>query len=307
MHSIIIIGGPTASGKSTLALCIAQEMDAVIINADALQIYSRIPILSAQPSEEDKQKVEHQLYGVLTPEEHCSAGQWVTLARKVIDTAHQQGKTPIIVGGTGLYIKGLVEGLPAIPDIDPAVRSKVRTLHAEMGGEAFHGLLSASDPVMAARLHSGDSQRIMRAYEVLLQTGLSLATWQLQPPEQWYRPEQFKSWVIAPERTLLYRQCNERFGVMLERGAIDEVKALEDVAELSPVRKAIGVKELGHYIKGDNTLEEAITTAQTATRHYAKRQMTWFRHQLKDKRVIEFEDINQAKEQLYKEVITIPI
>lgn len=293
--TIIIIGGPTASGKSGLALYIAKEMDAVIINADAMQIYSRIPILSAQPSDEDKNAAEHALYEVLSPNEHCSVGKWIVLAREAIDQAHSQGKTPIIVGGTGLYIRGLMVGMPAIPDIDESVRSNARQLHIQLGSAAFHAQLAARDPVMAERLHPSDSQRVIRAYEVIEQTGRSLSLWQQDLPKTFYAKEQFKPFVILPERQLLYRQCNGRFDSMIERGAIEEVAALDDVDPASPALKALGIRELRDYILGGIPLEEAITTAQMATRHYAKRQMTWFRNQMPDAQAIEFTDLEVAK------------
>lgn len=295
MKTIIIIGGPTASGKSYLALCIAKESDAVIINADAMQIYSRIPILSAQPSVSDKGEVPHVLYEVLTPDEHCSVGKWMVLAREAIDRAHQEGKIPIIVGGTGLYIRGIVEGMPAIPDVEEAIRTHVRKMHTELGSSAFHALLAARDPVMASRLHAGDTQRVLRAYEVLEQTGRSLSQWQQEPPERVYKEEQFKSFVILPQRELLYQQCNQRFDSMIAQGALAEVAALADVNSASPALKALGIRELRDHISGAISLDEAVTQAQMATRHYAKRQMTWFRHQLKHAEVVEFEDIMAAR------------
>jgi len=279
MSSIIIIGGPTASGKSALALSIAQEKDAVIINADALQIYSAVPILTAQPSAADKAQVPHRLYGVLEADQQCSVGRWLGLAREAIDATLTKGRTPIIVGGTGLYLKSLIKGIPAIPAIDETVRQEARLLHSSMGGVAFHQLLTVRDPVMAARLHPSDSQRLMRAYEVIVQTGRSLAMWQQDPVERFYDARQFQCQLLLPPRERLYDQCNKRFLLMLEQGALDEVKALAGFDASAPALKAIGVKELRAVLEEKITMEEAIIAAQTATRHYAKRQVTWFRHQ----------------------------
>ena len=268
-------------------MSIAEEMDAVIINADALQLYKRIPILTAQPSEEDKEAVPHQLYGVLTPEQSCSVGIWVEMAREAIDCAHKQGKTPIVVGGTGLYLKGLMEGLPSIPEIDPLTRKEARVLMDSLGHEAFHKELASRDPVIAGRLHPSDTQRLLRAYEVVLQTGIPLSDWQQQEPVRAYLPEQFESSVILPERTQLYAQCDQRFHQMIGQGALKEVRALSDVPDSAPVWRALGAKELRDHLQGKMTLDEAIILAQASTRHYAKRQMTWFRHQLKGAKIVD--------------------
>lgn len=301
---IIILGGPTASGKSHLATVIAKKFDGVIINADAMQVYREIPIITAQPTEEDKKNIPHRLYGALPASEPCSAVKWLGMAKEAIDWVHGQGKVPIIVGGTGLYIHTLLEGLSPIPDIVPKLREEIRSQCKELGNAAFHTLLQQKDPTMAGRLNAGDTQRMVRAMEVIEQTGVSLAEWQQMPPVKNYDSACFFPIFIHPIREKLYAQCDGRFLSMLEQGALEEVRAL---AELSldpslPAMKALGVPELLAHLEGKYTREEAITKAQQSTRNYAKRQVTWFKHQLKGALEIEFGGIEEAEDQLMQQV-----
>lgn len=286
-RTIHIVAGPTAGGKSAYALSLAQKVgQAVIINADSLQIYDGLSLLTAQPSEEDKAAVPHRLYGHLHPNDTSSAGNWRDLAMAEIDVAFNEGRIPIICGGTGLYIKALMEGLSPMPDIPDEVRSEVDELYARLGVPGFYEELEKRDPVMAARFHPGHKARLMRAMEVLIATGKSLAEWQAAPlegpPDEWA----FEIHKIMPERDVLYDRCNARFEVMLEQGALEQVEAFtarvtaEEVRPGVPLSKALGYKELGAYLSGDLSREEAITRAQGETRRYAKRQVTWFRHQL---------------------------
>lgn len=297
LRPIIILAGPTASGKSQLAIAIAKIFDGVIINADAMQIYQELPVLTAQPSPEEQQGIPHQLYGTLQGNTPCSAAKWVTLTKAAIEQADQEGKTPIIVGGTGLYLKSLMEGLSPIPDISPAIREKIRKHAVEIGNPAFHEELQTLDPVMAEKLRPSDTQRLIRAREVLEQTGKSLADWQQEPPITYFPASRFLAFFLHPERSWLYDNCNTRFVKMLETGALQEVKALasKHYSPDLPVMKALGVPELLYYLDGYLTLEEATTTAQQSTRHYAKRQVTWFKHQLKGAHEITYQNAETAK------------
>ncbi len=277
----IVIAGPTASGKSGLALALAREFGGVVINADSMQVYAGLPILTAQPSAADQALVPHRLYGVLAPSELCSAARWRDLAAAEMEKAWAEGKLPIVVGGTGLYLRSLMQGLSPIPEIPDAVRNAVRRQLAELGNAAFHAHLAGRDPAMAARLEVGDSQRMVRALEVLEATGRSLADWQAEPLEggvdaAWH------SIALLPERDRLYAACDGRFQAMIAAGALDEVRAFRTLGldPALPVMKALGLRELAAHLAGEIDLISAVASAQQATRNYAKRQCTWFRHQL---------------------------
>lgn len=278
-RDVLIIGGPTASGKSGLALDIAQKKNGVVINADSLQIYRGLPLLTAQPSENDLQTAPHRLYAVLAPDEVCNAATWRTLALTAIDDTLHENKLPIVVGGTGFYIKTLLEGISPIPEIDPVIRAELVQKQKEMGNPAFHAAFEKIDPVMAKKLDPLNTQRVMRAWEVLIGTGKSLAEWQALPREK--PPAHLRMIVISllPEREKLYQQCNGRFKKMIADGALDEVRSFQH--EGSPLTHALGFQELSAHLSGQLSLEDAVEQAQQSTRHYAKRQMTWFRHQIK--------------------------
>ncbi|HOO82153.1 MAG TPA: tRNA (adenosine(37)-N6)-dimethylallyltransferase MiaA [Alphaproteobacteria bacterium] len=281
-----IVAGPTASGKSAKAMELACAMNGVIINCDSQQIYDGLPILSAQPSDEDKAAVPHKLYAFLHPNDVCSAGNYRELAQPIIEETLAAGQTPIVCGGTGLYIKALTEGLSPMPDIPEDVRERVVTKYENIGAEKFYAELEARDPEMAARFHVNHKARIIRAMEVLEATGKSLAIWQkedrLSPPDHWH----FEIHKILPERTALYKRCNERFIWMAENGALEEVEEFDarlqsgEVKDGVPLCKALGFKELRAYLNGEINKDEAIEKAQGITRRYAKRQITWFRNQL---------------------------
>lgn len=287
LNTVHIVAGPTASGKSAFALDLARRVESpVIINADSLQIFDGLPTLTAQPGEADKEAVPHVLYGALHPNDPCSAGNWQHMAAAAIETALTAGQTPIICGGTGLYIKALMEGLSPVPDIPNAVRKEVIALYERLGIPGFHEELQRRDPAMAARFHPGHKARIMRAMEVLIATGKSLAEWQAAAPEGPPPGWNFEIHKIMPEREALYERCNARFVAMLEGRALEEVAAFTARIECGevkpgvPLTKALGYKELSAFLRGDLSREEAITRAQGETRRYAKRQVTWFRHQL---------------------------
>ncbi len=289
MHKIHIIAGPTASGKSQKALDLAEKYDGVIINCDSMQIYDDLPILTAQPDKNDLNKAPHRLYSHLHPNDPCSAGNWREIAEPLIHDVIAQGQTPIICGGSGLYIKALMDGLSPMPDVPDDIRAQAVALQQELGNPGFHEMLQEHDPVMAARFHPYHTARLVRAWEVLQATGKSLSEWQklprLMPPENW----DFEIHLVMPERSVLYNNCNQRFARMLEIGALEEVEAFGkriedgDVIDGVPLTKALGFRHLWSYITGTMNKDEAIEKSQAETRQYAKRQTTWFRNQLFNK------------------------
>jgi tRNA dimethylallyltransferase len=281
---IAVLAGPTASGKSALALDIAQMLPTVIINCDSQQIYREIPIITAQPSTAEQAQVPHRLYGCISVAEHCSVAKWAALAKQEIADAHAAGKLPLLVGGTGMYIQAVIHGLSPIPEISMDTRTRVRARFEQLGNEAFYQELTACDPMMAAKLNVGDSQRIMRAMEVIEQSGVSLAHWQSVTPKSDYQPGQVQVFFLSPDRDKTYANCEKRFLGMLEKGVVEEVKALDamHLDEALPAMKAHGVPEIRAYLKGQMTLEQASAQAILNTRHYIKRQWTWFRNQMKD-------------------------
>jgi tRNA dimethylallyltransferase len=274
---IVLVGGPTASGKSGLALAAAEEFGGTVINADSMQVYRDLRILTARPGPEEEARAPHRLYGVLDGGELCSAARWREMALAEIDAA----SVPILVGGTGLYLRALTRGLAAVPEIPIEVRTASRALHKAIGGEAFREKLAALDPEAAARLHAGDTQRLVRAYEVVLATGKPLGAWQRRQGAA-APPGRILPFVLLPPRAPLYEACDRRFEAMIEAGAVEEARRLLDrrLDPALPVMKALGVPELAQYLRGERTLPEAVRLAQAATRQYAKRQTTWFGHQM---------------------------
>ena len=284
--TIIIIAGPTAGGKSAHALELAAQRNGVIINCDSMQIYDGLPILTAQPPEEDLKQADHRLYSHLHPNDICSAGNWRELAEPLIAEILDDGKTPIVCGGSGLYIKALMEGLSPMPDIPNEVRDATVALQKELGNPGFYEELKKRDPEMAQRFHPFHTARLLRAWEVLEATGISLADWQrkkkIGPPDHW----EFDVKLIMPERDMLYQRCNDRFLLMIKNGALEEVEDFgkrEENGEINkniPLRKALGYRELLAYINGEMSKDDAVTAAQNRTRRYAKQQVTWFRNQV---------------------------
>lgn len=281
---VLVIAGPTASGKSARALAIAGTRNGVVINADSMQVYDALPILTARPTPGDCAAVPHDLYAVLPPSEKCTAQLWAQRARKSIDAAHAAGRLPIVTGGTGFYIRALIKGLSPIPDVPPDIRAGALRLMADLGNEEFHRCLSARDPVMGARLPAGDTQRLIRAWEVLEATGESLSAWQAKPGAQ--TPYRFTIDLIMPDRADLVRRCDERFDAMIAAGAREEIDAFDtkiragEVPHDAAVTHAHGFRPLQAHIRGDISLETAVERSKIETRQYAKRQMTWFRHQI---------------------------
>jgi tRNA dimethylallyltransferase len=284
--TIHIVAGPTAGGKSAYALKLAREKNGVIINCDSMQIFDGLHVLTAQPPAEDLAAAPHKLYSALKAGKHCSAGIWQELATKEIETALANGQTPIICGGTGLYIRVLMEGLSPMPQTPSGIRDEAIQRQKEIGTEAMHAELTKIDPEIAARFHPQHTARIVRAWEVFKATGRKLSDWQKEtknaPPSHW----QFEIHKIVPERETLYKNCDDRFVKMLELGALKEVKnfAAEidagNVPATTLLAKAHGFGYLRQHLQGKLSLEQAISLSQTETRQYAKRQMTWFKNQL---------------------------
>jgi len=284
----VAIAGPTASGKSGLALALAVAFDGVVINADSMQVYDALPILTARPGPGPLARAPHRLYGMIDPTEPCSAARWRELAAAEVHAAWDSGRLPVVVGGTGLYLEALMDGLSPIPDIPAEARAEARALFEELGNAAFHQRLAEADPVMAARLPQGDSQRMIRAWEVLSATGRSLAAWQTEPREGAVAAR-WLTLALAPPRERLRQACDGRFLSMVKAGAVAEARDFldRDLDPVLPIMKALGLRDLGGYSRGERPLDEAIAAAQSATRAYAKRQMTWVRHRLKPDMVLD--------------------
>ncbi len=276
----VLIAGPTASGKSAAALELAEDIGGVVINADSMQVYREAPILTAQPSAEDRARAPHLLYGHVSAREVYSVGRWRDDAAKALDEARAMGRVPIFAGGTGMYFMALTDGLSHIPATPDEVRDTARALLDDIGVEALHARLAERDPLTASKLRPSDPQRVLRAYEVLESTGRSLAQWQEAPGEPVLKDAKIAAFVLDPSRDTRRALIAERFEKMLEAGALDEARALEGLDPSLPAAKLLGLRPLQALAKGTLTRGEALDGAITATRQFAKRQMTWFRHRM---------------------------
>ena len=278
----VLIAGPTASGKSALALELARATGGVIVNADSMQVYRDLRIITARPTPEQEALIPHRLYGHVDAAVNFSAGHWVSDAAKALAQARAQPALPIFVGGSGLYFKALTRGLSAVPPIAPGIREGVRARLERDGVEALHAELARRDPAGAERLKPRDRTRIARALEVIEATGRSLTSWHRDGLPPLLPPGSFSALFLAPDRDQLYARIDARFAAMLQAGALQEVAALaaRRLDPLLPAMKAHGVPALIRHLKGEITLEEAAAIGRADTRHYAKRQFTWFRHQL---------------------------
>ncbi|TNE36744.1 MAG: tRNA (adenosine(37)-N6)-dimethylallyltransferase MiaA [Alphaproteobacteria bacterium] len=277
----LLIAGPTASGKSALALALAKRYGGVIINADSMQVYRDLRVITARPSELEESEAPHRLYGHLDAAAPYSVGEWGIQALAEIEAARAAGALPIVVGGTGLYFSVLTDGLSPIPDVPGEVRSEVRALLEAEGVEAVLAQVREVDPQIAGQLKPTDRQRLARALEVFKATGRPLSDWQKEPRVPLFTGE-VGQFVLKPERDWLYERCDRRFDLMMEGGALNEVRALKNrqLPPDLPALKALGVPELSRYLDDEFTLEEARLRAKMQTRRYAKRQMTWFRNQM---------------------------
>lgn len=301
----IVIAGPTASGKSALALDIAQHCPAVIINADSMQLYQDLSVLTARPSADDMAAAPHRLYGVCDASERCSVGQWLALARECAEQAWQESRLPVLVGGTGMYVNAAISGISPIPDVPDEVRAEVADLREEIGVQPFFDRLRDVDPVLGERLYPTDSQRVLRAMEVYRHTGTPLSQWQRLPPTG-----QINGLAIPvahiPPREHIYQKINTRFEMMAEDGALDEVRQLlkRNLDPSLPAMKALGVSALAAYLNGATSREEAVSLAQRDSRHYAKRQMTWIRNNFISK--IENQEIysKRLSEEIFAKIVS---
>ncbi len=281
---VLVIAGPTGSGKSALALDAAEAFDGVIINADSMQVYRELRLITARPSPADEARAPHRLYGFVSAAERCSAGRWLGFARSEIGAAAGAGRLPIFVGGTGLYLRALLEGLAEVPPIPAEIRKEAEAMHTELGGAAFREELARLDPQGASRIAQADRQRLIRAFEVARWTGQPLSEWQRRcsTPNSRSGAGRFAIIALLPSRKKLYPAVEARVEAMLENGAVDEVRSLLalDLDQGLPAMKAVGVREIGAFIRGETTLEQATKLTKQATRRLAKRQYTWLRHQL---------------------------
>jgi tRNA dimethylallyltransferase len=278
----VLIAGPTASGKSALALELAVSTGGTVINADSMQVYHDLRIITARPTHGEEARVPHRLYGHVDAAVNFSAGAWVSDAAKALDEAHTDGRLPIFIGGTGLYFKALTAGLSVVPPIPAEIRDGVRARLERNGVEALHAELTRRDPRAAERLNLRDRTRIARALEVIEATGRSLLDWHHEGQPPLLPKDSFRAVFLAPERDELYARIDARFDAMLGAGALKEVERLaaRQLDPLLPAMKAHGVPALIRHLHGELSLEEAATIGRADTRHYAKRQFTWFRHQL---------------------------
>jgi tRNA dimethylallyltransferase len=279
----VLIAGATASGKSALALKIAGELDGVIINADAMQVYRELRILTARPTPEEESAIPHVLYGSIGAAESYSVARWLGDATAALQSAWRAKRVPVVVGGTGLYYRALEEGLADIPSIAPALRERWREELLSKGSIHLHAVLEKLSQAEARRLNPADGQRVVRALEVLEATGRPLGEWQAQA--ELTAPlagVEARRVLVDVPREELYARAERRFDQMVKSGALDEVRRLIalNLDPALPAMKAIGVPELARHLRGESTLADAITDAKTATRHYIKRQLTWWRHQL---------------------------
>jgi tRNA dimethylallyltransferase len=290
---IVLIAGPTASGKSALALKMARETGGEIVNADSMQIYGGLTVLTAGPSPEDLTQAPHHLFGEVDAAEAWSVGKWLAAATVALADIATRDRTAIVVGGTGLYFRALTHGLADVPPVPETQREISALLYAAQGEPEFRDVLAALDPQAEARIEIGDRQRLVRAHAVAVATGKSLTAWQTDTKPA-LAEGTWKGLVLDPPRAELYDRCDARLGLMVEHGALDEVRAMEarGLDPSLPALKAVGYRELAAHLRGETSLEDALDAARQETRRYAKRQMTWFRNQTPDwERTVAIEDV----------------
>ncbi len=283
-NSVIVVVGPTASGKSGLALDLAKKYNGVVINADSMQIYQGTPILSAAPTLEDKQQAEHLLYEIFVPQKRGSVTEWLELAVAAIRNVWRQEKLPIVVGGTGFYIESLIKGVSPIPETSEEVKLQVKTWLEEQGVSVIYKKLMRLDEKGAAKVNPNDTTRVRRALEIFLSTQKSINEWFEMPLIEPLPEAEFKVIALLPALSDLEQKCALRFDLMMETGALAEVENLLklELDDDLPAMKAIGVPELKAYLRGESSLNQAMELAKLHTRQYAKRQLTWFRNRLKN-------------------------
>ncbi|MBI1619618.1 tRNA (adenosine(37)-N6)-dimethylallyltransferase MiaA [Aquamicrobium zhengzhouense] len=282
LKNAILIAGPTASGKSALAIRLALQQDGVIVNTDSMQVYSVLHHLTARPSAEDESRVPHRLYGTVSPAIAYSTGEWARAVSNLVRNAELQDKTIIFVGGTGLYFRALTEGLSSMPEVDPAIRQRWRDALQAEGAAKLHNILQTRDPIAAEAIRVTDGQRIVRALEVEEASGKPISWWQGQRGQPIVHAPGARKIVLTPDRAWLAERIGDRFDIMIKAGAMDEVDQIAklDLDPALPAMKAIGLRELLQVRRGELSMADAVELAKTMTRQYAKRQSTWFRTQL---------------------------
>jgi tRNA dimethylallyltransferase len=286
-NKINIIFGTTASGKTKLGIELAKKLDGIVINYDSMQVYKEIPIISAQPTKEEQDGVAHLLFGYVSCVESYSVGRWLDDAIPLIKKTLSENKTPILVGGTGMYVKNLIDGMPKIPEISTKTKAVVAEWKKALTSLELHEKLYELDPITANQLNPNDSQRIQRALKVVIDTGKSLSAWQKQN-ESVFPRDLFHIIKIEKPREQIYKNIDLRFIQMIEAGAVDEVSKLYNKFGNSEYPRACGLYELISYLNGDITLQEAISKSQQISRNYAKRQATWMNHQIEADKVINY-------------------
>ncbi|MGI9385697.1 MAG: tRNA (adenosine(37)-N6)-dimethylallyltransferase MiaA [Methyloligellaceae bacterium] len=297
----ILIAGPTAGGKSAVALALSRRLNGAVINADSMQVYRELRILTARPSAADESAAPHRLYGFVPAAERYSVGRWLGDVRQALSDVAAEGLLPIITGGTGLYFKALLEGLSPVPDVPQTVRDHWRVQAEGRSGPELHRMLAERDPVMGDRLRPSDRQRLVRALEVLDATGRSLADWQATPGEPVLAAADVVRAVIAPPRETLYARIDARFDRMVAAGALDEVARLRDrkLAPDLPAMRALGVRPLMAHLAGEMGIDAVADRAKTETRRYAKRQMTWLRSNMISWRWLETQDSERISQEMF--------
>jgi tRNA dimethylallyltransferase len=280
---IWLIAGPTASGKSGLALRLARATGGEIVNADSMQLYRDLRVLSARPSPEEEAEAPHHLFGTVDAADGWSVGRWLRAATPVLDEIAARGRPAIVAGGTGLYFRALTHGLAEIPQVPAEVRGQAQADYDMMGESSFRGRLAAYDAAAALRIAPGDRQRLVRAWEVFAATDTPLSDWQ-STGEPGLAPGTWRAVALEPPREALYARCDARLAAMVEAGALEEVRALaaRDLDPALPILKAVGVREFAAHLRGETSLPQALAAAQQETRRYAKRQTTWMRGQMAD-------------------------
>ncbi len=282
-NKVMVVAGPTASGKSALAIDIALAFNGEVINADSMQVYKDIPIITACPTSKDMQKVPHHLYQIYDASYNGTVVDWLDQAVEVIRNCWKRNKLPVVVGGTGMYICNLMYGTTTVPENTQETKENVRALCKQIGLRNVYDKLAEVDPITAARIHPGDTCRVFRAYGVYMQTGIPLSTWRSQPMIKKLPEGNFVSVKLAPLQEELDQRCFMRFDQMMQHGALAEVVKLAErnLPDTLPAMKALGVPELMSFIRGECSLEEAVALGKLHTRQYSKRQKTWFAHQLR--------------------------
>lgn len=280
---IWLIAGPTASGKSAYALDLAERIGGEIVNADSMQIYAGLRVLTAGPSPEETARAPHHLFQVVDPAIGWSVGRWLEAATKALAEIEARGSPAIVVGGTGLYFRALTHGLADVPPVPETQREISSLLYAARGEAEFREILKPLDPQAEARIETGDRQRLVRAHAVAIATGKSLTAWQTDTKPA-LAPGSWKGSILDPPRAELYARCDARLATMIEQGALDEVRAVEarGLDPALPALKAVGYREFAAHLRGETTLDQALDAARQETRRYAKRQLTWFRNQTPD-------------------------